>query len=488
MKWFEVDRKGLAQLLERKGKEFIVFELTQNAWDEHTREVRVTLERIAGTRSVRLRVEDDNPDGFADLTHAFTLFAQSAKKSDASKRGRFNLGEKLVLAMCDEAEIASTRGTIVFDASGRHSKRTRTERGSVFTGTLKMTNEELEHCARAMRTLIAPAGVATWFNGDRLAARQPLASVEATLPTEVANAEGQLKATSRKTRIDIYEPLPGERPMLYELGIPVVATDDRWHLDIAQKVPLNLDRDNVPPAYLSRVRALAVEAMHEALTTEDANAAWVREALQRNGHDLTDATVQTLTRLRFSDNAVAYDPSDPEANKLAVAKGYVVVHGWQMSKSEWELTRRAGGLPPAGQVTPSPRPYSEGGAPQKLLAPDSWTPRMSAVADYTQRLGRELLGAEVSVRMVRDIAWPFAAVYTPHCVTFNLGRLGHKWFEGPRAAITELIVHELAHEFSGDHLSADYHDALSRLGAKLAEIALARPALFQLDDDLPQPA
>jgi len=32
--WFEVDRQGLAQILERKGKEFALFELIQNGWDE----------------------------------------------------------------------------------------------------------------------------------------------------------------------------------------------------------------------------------------------------------------------------------------------------------------------------------------------------------------------------------------------------------------------------------------------------------------------
>ena len=32
--WFEVDKLGLAQILERKGKEFALFELVQNAWDE----------------------------------------------------------------------------------------------------------------------------------------------------------------------------------------------------------------------------------------------------------------------------------------------------------------------------------------------------------------------------------------------------------------------------------------------------------------------
>ena len=32
--WFEVDKQGLAKILERKGKEFALMELIQNAWDE----------------------------------------------------------------------------------------------------------------------------------------------------------------------------------------------------------------------------------------------------------------------------------------------------------------------------------------------------------------------------------------------------------------------------------------------------------------------
>ncbi len=31
--WFNVDKKGLAKLLEQRGKAFAVFELVQNAWD-----------------------------------------------------------------------------------------------------------------------------------------------------------------------------------------------------------------------------------------------------------------------------------------------------------------------------------------------------------------------------------------------------------------------------------------------------------------------
>jgi len=43
--WFEVDKEGLARILECKGKEFALFELVQNAWDEQgVSKVRVSLE------------------------------------------------------------------------------------------------------------------------------------------------------------------------------------------------------------------------------------------------------------------------------------------------------------------------------------------------------------------------------------------------------------------------------------------------------------
>ena len=117
--WFEVDKQGLAQILERKGKEFALFELIQNAWDERgVTKVIVALEQC-GRNKARLVVEDDAPEGFKDLSHAFTLFADSAKKTNPEQRGRFNLGEKLVLAISDEVTIRTTKGGIRFDAEGR---------------------------------------------------------------------------------------------------------------------------------------------------------------------------------------------------------------------------------------------------------------------------------------------------------------------------------------------------------------------------------
>ncbi len=484
MNWFDVDKNGLAQLLERKGKEFVLLELLQNAWDENCTKVTVELTRVPNSRYVRLVVEDDSPDGFTDLSHAFTLFAASRKKGDAQKRGRFNLGEKLVLALCEEASIASTKGTVVFDESGRSIRRTKRQAGSEFDGLLRMTAEEMQRCLDVAKTLLAPHDITTVINGHVLQARSPVADFNATLTTEIANEDGFMVRTQRKTRIEIYEPLPGEVPQIYEMGIPVVETGDRWHLNVWQKVPLNFDRDNVPPSFLAQVRALAVDHMANKLTSEDANAAWVREAVQKHGDSMAVETIDRLTTLRFGANRVAYDPSDPEANLRAAAQGYTVVHGSQLSRSEWESVRRAGSMLPAGRVTPGPKPYGEDGKPLKIVPQSKWTLEMWRVAEYIQRITPLLIDrSAIPVEIVSDVWWPFAATYGPHSpLVLNLGRLGHRWFVGPLEAINNLLLHELGHHFSANHLSNEYHDALTALGARMTALALSNPELFQLRD------
>lgn len=478
--WFDVDKAGLRNLLAGRSKAFVLFELLQNAWDENTSKVSLSLERVAGTRRVRVSVEDDNPTGFADLSHAFTLFANSAKKADPDKRGRFNLGEKLVLALCNTATITSTTGSVKFDEKGRHRGRTKREAGSCFEGELPMTDAELAECENAVHRVLPPANVVTTFNGRDLAHIAPLVEIPATLATEVADAEGVLRRTARKTMVRVYEPRNGETPMLYEMGIPVIETGDRWHVDVQQKVPLNFERNSVPDAYLAKIRALVLEAMADKVHERDANEAWVREAMQKHGDTLSASTINRVLDLRFGEKRVAYDPSDVEANARAVASGHIVVHGGNLSKSEWEAARRVGAILPAGQVTPSPKPGGNGGGSLRLVEREKWSPAMVAVASYAARIGQRLLGASVRVRIANDVSWPFAATYGPGELTLNLGRLGHRWFAAELTEINALLIHEFGHHYSGNHLSADYYDALCSLGAKLVALALDEPAVFQL--------
>lgn len=496
--WFDVDRKGLAKLIERRGgpgggKAALVCELIANACDaEGTTTVAVSFTPEPGEPKVWISVVDDAPDGFADLRHAWTLFAESQRKADAMKRGRFNLGEKLVLSLCDEATITTTTGSVMFDQRGRTSKpRTKRERGSEFIGLARMTRAELDEVRAELRKIIPPHGVRISINGIEIPPRAPLAVlVEATLPTEIADDEGMLRRTRRACAVRIYEPFPGEIPMLYELGIPVVETNDRWHVDVQQKVPLNMDRDNVTPAYLREIRTLVVNQLHAKLTEADAGTPLVREALA--DPDASSEAVYRALDLQYGEKRAVWDPSDMEANMRLVSEGYSLIKGGQLSGAQWKNVRKHGAALPAGQIAPTKVATFTADGEDVWVPREKWTLAMSKVADFSERLGALLLGATVRASILCDIRLSYAACFGASGLVFNLGKLGHKFFRDcmvnapmaaefvfrPSDALLELLVHEFAHHYEANHLSDKYHDALCTLAVKLARLALEQPELF----------
>ncbi len=478
--WFDVDKKGLAKLMAGRSKAFIVFELLQNAWDEiNVKEVSVTVTPLDGTRNARITVTDDAPNGFADLRDAYTLFAESRKKGNAEQRGRFNLGEKLILALAKRAEIETTTGTIVFDEAGRIKSYFKRKAGSKFEADIPMTRTEINEINQAMKVLIPPPGITTTYNGHVLSPRTPIIWFEENLPTVVADDEGVLRKTSRKTRVQVYEPTEGETAMLYEMGIPVVETGDRFHVDVQQKVPLNMDRDNVTPAYLQAIRVAVLNATHHLIDEQDSKETWVREAC--GDERVTPEAVKTAVTLRFGDNAVRYDPSDPEANKRSAAEGRPVVYGGSLTAAEWANATRAGVLPAAGVVTPSPTPYSPDGDPLNVIPESEWTDGMRQIADYAAAIGPELLGLSgLDVVFANEPKWPYGATYGKGRLTFNVGRCGKDFFEhGVTDDVNELLIHEFGHHFESDHLSEDYYRALCKVGASMVRLALDDPALFR---------
>lgn len=474
---FEVDKEGLAKLLTRRGIENVILELVQNALDENVTGVTVTLERSAKAKYCHIAVSDDSPEGFKDLRHAYTLFADTSKRYNPEQRGRFNLGEKLVIAACRWAKIVTTKGTVTFENGGRVESRECSKRGSIFYGELRMTREEEERAKELVRMVIIPPGVRLVLNGDVLPRRGRIASSSTYLPTEVADEEGYLKRTNRATRVDVYELLGDETAMLYEMGIPVVETGDQWHVNIQQKVPLNADRDNVPPSYLRAVRAVTLNLMSNELTREEASASWIGHALE--DQRVRDVAVEDVVEKRYGEKRVIRDPSDPEGTKLAVSQGYSIIEPGSFSKEQWATIKRVGAALPAGQVTPSPKAFSDGGTPLKLLDEEKWSPGICCVVAYAEALASRLLVKAIEVVVANDITWPFAAVYGDRKLTFNLGRLGRKWFDAPQwSKINALLIHEFGHHYSGDHLSEQYHDALCELGARLAKLALEEPQFF----------
>ncbi len=461
MSWFEVDRDGLRQLLEGRDKSFVLRELVQNAWDESgVTRCDVTLEPIAGRPAARLVVEDDAPEGFYDLRHAYTLYAQTRKRSSPTKRGRFNLGEKEVLALCREARIVTTKGTVEFLPSGeRKHKRARRESGSVFEAVIPLTRSEIENCERAARTFLPPADIRTTLNGVPLPTREPIWITGATLATEFEDEEGRYRSTRRKTEIRVYEPLAGERAMVYEMGLPIIETGDRWHYDIQQRVPMTVDRNNVRPSFLQDVRAEVANALADRLTGDDVSEQWVRDASEDDR--IEPETFKTICTKRWGSKRVVADPNDPKSKERAIAEGYTIVSPRALSKAEWRAARTSEAIPSSSALFPTS--YSD----YEDVPESDWTDEQRNVVALAKRVAVLALGIDVTVGLISSKA-TISADYGAGHMRFNLFRLGGGWFRADNLPEQlRLIIHELGHQFGG-HLDAAYYNGLARIGAALA--------------------
>src|SRR5208337_4345907 len=213
--------------------------------------------------------------------------------------------------------------------------------------------------------------------------------LNACLATETADEEGYLRRTSRITTVRVYERLPGEPSRLYELGIPVVETNDPWNVEVMQKIPLSAERDNVTPAYLRAVRVAVLNEMHARLTPEDAARPALIDAISDD--EASAAAVTAVLEAQYGPKRAIFDPSDPEANRRLVAEGYKVIHGGAFTSEVWTNIRHHGAALPAGQIRPTPKPYSsDPSAPMRTLLPESeWSEGMKNIIAWSRIVALE---------------------------------------------------------------------------------------------------
>ncbi len=471
----EIDIKGMAKIAAARGVIPLLLDLIANAWDTKTTAVSVTITPLSGRPMVEVVVEDDDPDGFQDLAHAYTLFADSHKKWNEEQRGRFNVGEKQVIAYCigfgGEAEITTTKGAFLFTPDGkRKSLRARRAKGSRVRCVMRMTRAELLLAEAKLQTLIPP--VPTTVNGELIEMLDSVGSIRPTLPTLRADDEGVMRPGRRGTDVHIYPVREGERAHLYEMGIPVVETEDEWHYDVRQKVPLNIDRDNVTPGYLQALRTFVFNEMHQAV--KDHTQGWVSAAT--SDERCSSQATKSMVEGRFGKGAVTFDASDPEANMKAMEAGRQVIHGGNLSADQWRNVRGAGTAVPSGKSEfKSPEIYNEDGEPEDVLDPADYTDGMRAVAEFCETVGTELIGRTVRVVVARHpFGTPWAANYGGGRLCFNLKSLGHAFFKEAfdggfgQSRFEQLFIHELAHHYGSSHYSKEFYDGCCKVGAALA--------------------
>lgn len=137
--------------------------------------------------------------------------------------------------------------------------------------------------------------------------------------------------------------------------------------------------------------------------------------------------------------------------------------------------------------------------PKHIALAGPWTDRLEALANYAVGLARVLINTKPDIVFVNDPNWGgskdyvLKAIYGCHrrgarSLLLNIGchEAWASWARGAKVrnastvmeSLNDVLLHEFAHEYGQDHRSADYYRALSQLGAKLTQLALAEPQPF----------
>ena len=467
--WFEVDKKGLQALQAGKSKTFIIRELVQNAFDEDIKECTVQIEYMQSIASIT--VVDDSPEGFRDLAHAYTLYADTYKRKDPEKRGRFNLGEKEVLSICEYAEIRTTKGTIIFSKDGRKQSASKRPSGSEVYLNLKLKASECDQLVEYAKDILPPKGVKYTVNNCPVPYRDPYKVTEETLKTEIQDGDA-FRSTKRKTEIHIHRVDSYGDAYLYEMGIPVCVIDCDYSLDVQQKVPLSTDRTKVSGAYLKDLYAAVLNVTFDDVTEETSSNNWIRTAT--TSESINQDAVEKVIEKRYGDKVVVANEQDPISIDRAISNGYRVIRGGEMSGAEWNNVKRFGSM-----ESSTSKFGSMGGVMAKPFEPKEYHEQFHPVI---HRLA-SLMDLNIDIDYVNSMQLSNAAEYGHRTITFNVARIPRHYWNPVNGRIgielLDLVIHELGHE-KGMHYETSYHKALTRMAAKLAHKVLEDPSFLDI--------
>ncbi|MBU0846555.1 ATP-binding protein [Patescibacteria group bacterium] len=467
--WFDVDHEGLRNLQESKPKHYILRELIQNAWDEDitTCEVVTSYEN----ELAKIVVVDDSSKGFKDITHAYTIFARSDKISSHKKRGRFNIGEKQAFSICDEVIVETTKGTVIFDKTGRIENDNVLEKGSIITVFVKMTIDEYNDMNKIIKYYLPPNDIVFIVNGININYKIPSEIFNASLKTVIEKNGVIRNDLKRNTLIHLHETAV---PWLYEMGIPIIELgDSKYSIDVQQKIPLSIDRDIVKRNYVENLYTLVLNYTNDKITKEESSSSWIRCATR--GNDVTKESINNVINLRYGDKVLLKDDNNPVSNDDAISNGYNVVSEKEFSRRELYNIKEHNELKSTSDLFPGCNGIVIGGNNNSLSIDE--TEYMLKYAEFAKKIAKRLLFIEIDVNFVGNSDKTIGATYGNRTLTVNVHALGESFFNKLTSNLIDITIHELAHE-KGHHTEMLYHRTCTELGSKLVIIALEEPDFF----------
>ncbi|MEM9196201.1 MAG: ATP-binding protein, partial [Myxococcota bacterium] len=206
----------------------------------------------------------------------------SAKQADPTRRGRIGRGLKELLAAMDSADVETVGKTIRFTETGRSTEPNTRHCGTRLVLRRRLNKREQASAARWLRLCIPPRESSLVVNGVRV--ERPVLVL--TLPSceleTVVVSEGVERAVTRATEVSVFRTRRGEKPHIFELGIPIDKWNVPWHVDVHQRVPLSEGRDSVSDRAKLALKATLLDAMiHRYLDKADLRETWVQEVIGR---------------------------------------------------------------------------------------------------------------------------------------------------------------------------------------------------------------
>ena len=433
---FEVNTAGMRQLHADRHPEQLIKELIQNVFDEQT--THCTIKVDARKDGTLVTVEDDG-EGFADITDAYTLMADTPKRMDPEKRGRFNLGDKEVISVSTWAQLETVGWTVLFPPEGgRELRRNKRTRGTKVTTLMPWDQQQADRLVQRLSLIRPPEHILYKVNGETIPHRPELAVHRAILPSVLQSNPGEpIRPTRRMTDIHILTPRQ-EQGWIHEMGIPIQEIDLPYDVDVMQKVPMPPNRDVVAESYLKTLYSEVLNAIHDQMPPQNFAATWVRTAIE--SPRITSEAVQTTIKNRYGDKVVTWS-SETESNIKALDEGYLVLSTRSMSRPERSNLRELGGLKSSRELFPKD--------PATTTYIDvSDDPDKTAFAQWVREIGH-MAGMQVTPLFVYKPDNQMDATCTSSTdspvLELNIARLDDNFFKERGQEQLHLIIHELGH-------------------------------------------
>ena len=205
---FAVDMAGLAEIEGGRDPYRLAFEPVTNVFDEfrgygdpgrrRPTFCKVEVRPLEGSRDVMLDVRDDGA-GFDRAEDVWTLFAHTPKRVETGVAGRFNTGEKQMLAVARNATIETVVNgrlvTVIFERKGREVIKHRDPNprpGTAVLARMPWSKAEAERVRLALAMVIPPDGL-TYTVDDMIITPPPVTiAVRVTHPEQGTSRTIQL--------------------------------------------------------------------------------------------------------------------------------------------------------------------------------------------------------------------------------------------------------------------------------------------------------